>query len=222
MVPGTRHTISGKILEYWNKYGGLKQFGFPLSEQFQEVSPTDGKTYTVQYFERNRFELHPENADPYAVQLGLLGVQLYKLQPIPAAQLPIAPAANTTTSKTSMVVGSQQEPADLTPFNNAAITTRIRNLFDLGADGGLVNRDEEGRVYAQVAWYVPTLENGGAYYVGTGDDRHLVAKYKLRPGIKWSDGAEVTSNDAVFLFQLVMNPDAPVVSRSRVAEAAEP
>src|SRR5437867_3354121 len=60
----TRHTLKGKILEYWKKYGGLKQFGFPLSEQFQEISATDGKTYIVQYFERNRFELHPEKAAP--------------------------------------------------------------------------------------------------------------------------------------------------------------
>jgi hypothetical protein len=27
--PETRHSVSGKILEYWNRYGGLKQFGFP-------------------------------------------------------------------------------------------------------------------------------------------------------------------------------------------------
>src|SRR5919199_3297387 len=56
----TRHSVSGKILDFWNKYGGLQVFGFPLSEQFAEVSATDGKTYQVQYFERNRFELHPE------------------------------------------------------------------------------------------------------------------------------------------------------------------
>jgi len=43
----TKHSVSGKILEYWNKYGGLQQFGFPLSEQFNEISATDGKTYTV-------------------------------------------------------------------------------------------------------------------------------------------------------------------------------
>jgi len=41
----------------------LSQFGFPLSEQFTEVSKDDpSKSYTVQYFERQRFELHPENA----------------------------------------------------------------------------------------------------------------------------------------------------------------
>ena len=76
----TKHSVSGKILEYWNKYGGLKQFGFPLSEPFDEISPTDGKTYMVQYFERNRFELHPENPDPYNVLLGLLGTDSARLK----------------------------------------------------------------------------------------------------------------------------------------------
>jgi hypothetical protein len=37
------------------------------------VNATNGKTYTVQYFERNRFESHPENQPPYDVLLGLLG-----------------------------------------------------------------------------------------------------------------------------------------------------
>lgn len=208
--PETRHTISGKILEYWNKYGGLSQFGYPLSEQFQEVSATDGKTYTVQYFERNRFELHPEKAAPYEVELGLLGVQQYKATPVAADALPIAPIPNQGTSKTTMVIGSQQEPQDMTVFNNAAITTRILAL----TDKGLTYRDDNGTPFPEIAWYVPTIENGGAYYVGTGDDRHLVVKYKLRQGIKWSDGSEITSNDALFYFKLVMNPASPVVSRS--------
>jgi len=51
--------------------------GLPLSDQFEERS-TDGKTYTVQYFERARFEYHPENIAPYDVLLGLLGKQLYR------------------------------------------------------------------------------------------------------------------------------------------------
>jgi hypothetical protein len=43
-----------------------------------EKNPIDGKEYKVQYFERNRFELHPEKqGTPYEVQLGLLGTQLY-------------------------------------------------------------------------------------------------------------------------------------------------
>ena len=35
-----------------------------------------GKNYTVQYFERNRFEHHPESQPAYRVQLGLLGSEV--------------------------------------------------------------------------------------------------------------------------------------------------
>lgn len=70
----TGHSLSGTFLQYWQARGGLAIFGYPISEEFTEVSPTDGKLYTVQYFERNRFELHPENVGtPHEVLLGLLG-----------------------------------------------------------------------------------------------------------------------------------------------------
>src|SRR5205814_6812699 len=170
-------------LEYWNRYGGLQQFGFPLSEAFTEAS-TDGKPYTTQYFERARFEVHPEKADPYAVELGLLGVQQYKATPIAADKLPIAPTAGATTSKTSMVIGSQQEPQTPTTFDNAAVASRIYTLLRApGSGGGLTSRDNEGNTFAVMAYYVPTVENGGAFNVGNGDDKHLVVKYKLRHGI---------------------------------------
>jgi len=72
--PEVGHTLSNQFLTYWNRLGGLAQFGYPLSEPFQEKSATDGRTYLVQYFERARFELHPENAGtPYEVLLGFLG-----------------------------------------------------------------------------------------------------------------------------------------------------
>src|SRR5690348_7662933 len=71
--PETGHTVKGRFLDYWNTHGGLAQQGYPISEEFKEVSPLDGKTYTVQYFERAVFELHPENAPPYDVLLSQLG-----------------------------------------------------------------------------------------------------------------------------------------------------
>ena len=71
----TGKTLGGKFRAYWEKNGGLAQQGFPISEEFQEKSLLDaGKTYTVQYFERAVFELHPENAGtPYEVLLVQLG-----------------------------------------------------------------------------------------------------------------------------------------------------
>jgi Zn-dependent protease len=76
--PETGHNLGGPFLTYWQENGGLALFGYPISEERMEKNPVDGKTYVVQYFERNRFELHPELAGtPHEVQLGLLGRQIY-------------------------------------------------------------------------------------------------------------------------------------------------
>jgi hypothetical protein len=70
----TPYKICGRFKNYWEQHGGLAQQGYPISEERQEVSKTDGKVYTVQYFERAVFEYHPEQPDPqYQVLLSLLG-----------------------------------------------------------------------------------------------------------------------------------------------------
>jgi hypothetical protein len=73
----TRHTLRNSpapFRTFWLNNGGLAVFGRPISEQFQEVNKADGKTYWVQYFERQRMEWHPDEPDPrYRILLGLLG-----------------------------------------------------------------------------------------------------------------------------------------------------
>jgi glucose/arabinose dehydrogenase len=76
--PETGHTLRHGFRAYWEAHGGLVSYGFPISEEFAEVNPIDGQTYTVQYFERARFEYHPEHkGTPYEVELGHLGRQQY-------------------------------------------------------------------------------------------------------------------------------------------------
>jgi hypothetical protein len=65
--PETGFCISGRFQQFWEQHGGLAVFGYPLGAPFEQ----DGRT--VQYFERQRFELHPENQPPYDVLLGRLG-----------------------------------------------------------------------------------------------------------------------------------------------------
>ena len=73
----TGHNIAPLFQQYWETKGGLSQFGFPRTEAFREFDPTEGKVFTVQYFERARFEYHPEFAGTNnEVLLGLLGKQL--------------------------------------------------------------------------------------------------------------------------------------------------
>lgn len=52
----------------------MSGFGLPLSDTRAEV--IGGKEYTVQWFERARFELHSESAPPQRVQFGLLGREI--------------------------------------------------------------------------------------------------------------------------------------------------
>lgn len=74
--PETRHTLGGAFGRAWQEGGGLLVFGYPLSEEFVEVNPADGRPYPTQYFERVRFEYHAEAAGtPGEVTYGLLGAQ---------------------------------------------------------------------------------------------------------------------------------------------------
>lgn len=70
--PETGHNLDGGFRAFWQANGGLAQFGFPISEVFEERLE-DGKTYRVQYFERARFEYHPENPPPDDILLGQFG-----------------------------------------------------------------------------------------------------------------------------------------------------
>ncbi len=69
--PQTGHYLSHGMLRYWQNFGGLPVFGYPISEEFVE------KGVVVQYFQRARFEWHP-GAWPshYDILLGRLGVEL--------------------------------------------------------------------------------------------------------------------------------------------------
>jgi hypothetical protein len=75
--PETGHTLHGNFLRFWEENGGLSIFGYPISERFEEVSETDGELHVVQYFERNRFEYHPNLPElPHGVLLGHLAREI--------------------------------------------------------------------------------------------------------------------------------------------------
>jgi|GEM_PF-1767788 len=129
----TGKRVGGKFLDYWNKNGGLQQQGYPISDEFQEKSDLDGKTYTVQYFERAVFELHPENRPPYDVLLSQLGTFQFRLKyggggvsanPTPAAY---APPTATATAQPDAWAELRQRPLaqpSLEPGAECPVTPR--------------------------------------------------------------------------------------------------
>ena len=74
--PQTGHNLRLDFLVYWHAHGGIMQFGLPISEEYREIDPETGNDYVVQWFERARFERHPENQSPYTILLGLLGKEI--------------------------------------------------------------------------------------------------------------------------------------------------
>jgi hypothetical protein len=80
----TGHRLCAGFKAYWQAHGldfgdagisareSLALFGYPISEEF--VDPSSG--LVMQYFERARFEYHPENAEPYKVLLTRLGADV--------------------------------------------------------------------------------------------------------------------------------------------------
>lgn len=78
----TGHSVGGAFLTFFDRYGGLRIFGYPLSDEVIE----DGRP--VQYFERQRFEYHKELAGtPNEVQLSRLGALMLRNR---AAMAPVA------------------------------------------------------------------------------------------------------------------------------------
>ncbi len=90
----TGFCVQDAFLAYWNANGGLAQFGYPLGPQHDQTSKTDGKVYRMQWFERARFEWHPEYGNDGAVALGFFGVEAAQAEGRNLAAPPFARAPN--------------------------------------------------------------------------------------------------------------------------------
>jgi hypothetical protein len=74
--PETGRSLSGSFLRFWEQNGGLPLFGYPITDAAAETLADSGAATTVQYTERQRFELAADGS----VLLGRLGDELLRLQ----------------------------------------------------------------------------------------------------------------------------------------------
>jgi peptide/nickel transport system substrate-binding protein len=71
----------------------------------------------------------------------------------------------------------------------------------------LASFDKDGQLVTFLAAEVPSLENGGV----ASDGRSVT--WKLKPGLMWSDGEEMTADDVVFTYEYVTNPEVGSASK---------
>ncbi len=132
LFPETGHTVGGLFRAYWEAHGGLAQQGYPLSDEFTEISPLDGQPYRVQYFERAVFELHPEHAGtPYAVLLAQLGRYVYEAEQRPLVIPPPLEEGNDQffpTGSANFLVWGERKPLFFNPPPNPPYTLVALNI----------------------------------------------------------------------------------------------
>lgn len=131
----TGKTVCAEFLTYWKANGGLAQQGFPISDTFNEMSETDGKTYKVQYFERAVFEAHPEKQPPYNVLLTLLGSQKFKQRynnTQPSGTVSAAMVAATAVPATASATVTPTTPSPTTTRPAAAMSGSVQRFSGTG------------------------------------------------------------------------------------------
>jgi len=116
--PQTGHSVSfGPFYQYWSSNGlldpalnqyqrSLALFGLPLTEAYTTTN-SSGDTVLTQWFERARFEYHPNNPPEYQVLLGLLGSEWRAAPPPPQQSITISsPPAGATVGNPFTATGT--------------------------------------------------------------------------------------------------------------------
>ena len=98
-----------------------------------------------------------------------------------------------------LIVGYDREPDTMNRY-----ATHILEDIQSCVIEGLTTNDENMRIVPVLASEVPTLENGG---VALRPDGGMDVTWKLRPGIKWHDGAPHTSADVKFTVDAILKGD---------------
>jgi peptide/nickel transport system substrate-binding protein len=119
----------------------------------------------------------------------------------------------------SRAAREEPSPAGTLRFDLAADPQNLNPLF-LHADAASVEQqvarltfepfidlDARNRPVPALLAQIPTRANGGL----SADDRTI--RYRLRGGVRWSDGQPVTSADVLFTLHAILDPRNPVRSR---------
>jgi peptide/nickel transport system substrate-binding protein len=131
--------------------------------------------------------------------------------PLPPTPAPATPKPVELKPADTIVLALQQEPDTLHPrIGSMMARTIVMGAVILGC----MAQDENADWVALGCEDIPTLENGGATFVGEGADRYLEVTYKIRDGWRWTDGTPVTSRDAIYNWRLVMDPEMEVAARN--------
>ena len=122
--------------------------------------------------------------------LAWLGPQLGWIERALAAAPPAKPTGQ-------VVIGLSQEP---TIFHPLLVHIEVDEAIYFNLFSALWRVDPKGDFQPDLAAEIPTVENGGISADG------LNWRIKLKPDVKWHDGASFTADDVKYNIELIQNP----------------
>jgi len=134
-----------------------------------------------------------------------------------------SPGSTALTRPKVITLAVQREPVNLltVPFGGSPKTGGASNPRYIVHDA-LVVQDARGELQPQLAAEKPEVDKG-TWRVNA--DGSMDMTWKLRPNVKWHDGAPFSSEDMLFAFTVKKDPDMPWPSLGRpelMASAAAP
>ena len=102
----------------------------------------------------------------------------------------------------SLIIGDWQEATAFNPFYLGQVTEA--NVAS-AVWAGLIVASHDYKYLPDLAAEIPTTDNGGVKVPGDGGDAMTIT-WKLRDGLKWSDGAPLTCDDFKYAWEWVLDP----------------
>ncbi len=103
----------------------------------------------------------------------------------------------------TLIIGDWQEATQFNPFYLGQVTEA--NVAS-AAWASLIVASHDYKWLPDLAAEIPTTENGGVKVPGDGGDAMTIT-WKLRDGLKWSDGAPLTCDDFKYAGEWVLDPN---------------
>src|SRR4051812_43556118 len=89
-----------------------------------------------------------------------------------------------------------------------------RAMFEISTNG-LVSTDAAGNLEARLAAKLPSFDDGTVVIL---PDGRMSTTWKVRPNVKWHDGAPFTVDDVLFSYQVNSHPEIPTPSTSSLPQ----
>jgi len=125
--PETQHNLCGGFRQYWEAFGGLLEFGYPLTEEYfaPELGHEGHNGVVTQWFERARFEWHPgEVPQRFDVLQGHLGREILAMLTAPTPTPTPTPTATPTPAPSAYAI-SLTPSSDTNPVGTTHTVTAI-------------------------------------------------------------------------------------------------